>query len=205
VFDLYGSNETGVMAMECRAHEGLHVAADTLVVEILDDEGRPLPAGQSGRIVVTDPWNLGFALIRLDLGDMGCYLPAPAPCSCGVTFPRLAPVEGRRIDFLVLPDGRRMHGLHLAGHLNKAQGVRWYRFVQVAPDEVVLHVVGDPQAAEPQLAKVRKSVPDGLRLRIEFCDDLPRTERGKRILVFSHVAAREGGVASDGWNHTPQA
>jgi phenylacetate-CoA ligase len=188
VFDLYGCNEFGPMAMECSEHNGLHVAADTLVLEIVDTAGQPLPPGQNGRIVVTDPWNLGFALIRIDLGDVGSYLADERPCPCGVTFPRIAPVDGRQMDFIALPDGRRVHGLHFAGHLHKAKGVRQYRFVQERPDELALFIVGDPVAAEPQLAKVRGVTPPGMRLRIEFVDELPRTDRGKRLFVVSRMS-----------------
>ena len=185
VINLYGCNEFGVVATECHAHRGLHVNADTLVVEILDDAGRPVPRGESGRIVVSDPWNLGFSLLRLDLGDLGHTLADDAPCPCGVTLPRLAAVEGRTIDFLTLPDGSRVHGLRFAGYLNACEGVRYYRLDQERPEELILWLVGDPAAAEPQLAKLRASMPPGMQLRIEYCDELPLTPRGKRLLVLA--------------------
>jgi phenylacetate-CoA ligase len=188
VFDLYGCNEMGVMATECRAHRGRHVAADTLVLEVLDEAGQPVPPGAMGRLVLTDPWNLGFALIRLDLGDMGRYLPEDGPCPCGVTFPRIAPVEGRVIEFLTLPDGRRVHGLHLAGHLNTSASVRHYRIEQGASGDVVVYIVGDPDAEDPQLDRLRDSVPEGMALRLEYCSELSRTARGKRLLVVSRAA-----------------
>lgn len=187
VFDMFGSNEVGVVALECSAHRGLHVAADMVVVEILDDAGRPLPPGESGRIVVTDPWNMGFSLIRVDLGDVAHYLPDEDACPCGVTFPRLGAIEGRRVDFIALPDGRRIHGFHFMGYLNSIEGLREYRIVQETTDELVIRLVGDREAIEPQLGPLHKGTPPGLRLRFEYCEELPRTARGKRLLVISHV------------------
>ena len=50
--DVYGLVELSNFAFECRHRCGLHVTADTHVVEVLDDDGRPAAPGTQGRIVV---------------------------------------------------------------------------------------------------------------------------------------------------------
>ncbi len=191
VFDLYGSNEMGVIATECSVHQGLHVSADSLAVEIVDDDGHPVPRGESGRIVVTDPWNLGFSLIRYDLDDVGRYLPDDGPCPCGVTFPRLAPVEGTTMHFFTMPDGTRFHGSYFAHVIYDHAGVRQFRIVQEVLDEVVIQLVGDREAIEPWLPEVLELAPPGMRVRIEFHDELPLTAAGKRIYYISRLPDRQ--------------
>src|SRR5207237_708266 len=53
-FDVYGLVELSNFAWECERHDGLHVSADTHLVEIVGDDGRPVPPGTPGRIVCTD-------------------------------------------------------------------------------------------------------------------------------------------------------
>ncbi len=187
VFDLYGTNEMLVVAMECSAHDGLHVSADSVIVEIVDDDGRPVPRGESGRIVVTDPWNLGFSLLRYDLGDVGHYLPDDGPCPCGVTFPKIAPVEGRRAHFFTRPDGTRFHGSYFRRLVCDLPGVRQFRIVQEALDEVVILLDGDRALIEPRLPELAAKAPPGMHVRAEFCDELPRSAAGKRLCIVSRL------------------
>jgi hypothetical protein len=49
VFDVYGSSETKEIAWECPAG-GMHVNADVVRVEIVDEDGRSVPDGAEGRI-----------------------------------------------------------------------------------------------------------------------------------------------------------
>jgi phenylacetate-CoA ligase len=47
------------------------VNAETLFVEILDDNNNVLPYGQEGRIVITSLFNKAHPFIRYDIGDVG--------------------------------------------------------------------------------------------------------------------------------------
>ena len=53
VFDVYGCNEVNLVCGECEAHEGYHQAMETALMEIVDDDGAPLPPGRVGRVVAT--------------------------------------------------------------------------------------------------------------------------------------------------------
>ncbi len=188
VFNLYGSREMDVIAMECAAHRGLHVSADNVLVEVLDESDQPVRAGQRGRIVVTDLWNLGFGLIRYDLGDEGSYLaPDEEPCPCGVTFPRLAGVEGCITDFLALRDGTRSHGGSLAGEILSVPGVRGLKIVQETVDDFRLWIVGDSELVVGKAEELMHKFAPEARVRVCFCDEIPRTRGGKRAFVVSNV------------------
>src|SRR5207249_9066595 len=45
VFETYGSREFMLIGAECDRHEGLHLTTENLLVEVLDDDGRPTPEG----------------------------------------------------------------------------------------------------------------------------------------------------------------
>ena len=76
-FDVYGLVELSNFAWECERHDGLHVSADTHLVEILDDDGRPLPPGTPGRIVCTDLVARTMPMLRYETGDWGALVARP--------------------------------------------------------------------------------------------------------------------------------
>ncbi len=51
-------------------HDGLHLTAENQLIEILDDQGRAVAAGQEGNVVVTDLTNYGMPFIRYANGDL---------------------------------------------------------------------------------------------------------------------------------------
>src|SRR5690606_25431630 len=108
VFETYGSREFMLIAAECDRHEGLHLTSEHLLVEILDEDGRPTPAGEAGNVVITDLYNFGMPFIRYANGDRA--IAGWSKCSCGRGLPLLRQVTGRRLDVLHSPDGRRIPG-----------------------------------------------------------------------------------------------
>jgi phenylacetate-CoA ligase len=90
-FTAYGTSDVGLIGFECTEQNGYHVA-DGVIVQICDTEGRPLPDGHPGEVVVT-ALNPVWPMIRLGTGDAS-YLQLE-PCRCGRTTPRIAPLLGR--------------------------------------------------------------------------------------------------------------
>jgi phenylacetate-CoA ligase len=83
-FDVYGSTE-GLFGTECQHHQGIHLFEDTTLVENVDADGQPVPAGQPGtRLLVTNLHNLVQPLLRLGVTDLVTL--APDPCRCGRTL-----------------------------------------------------------------------------------------------------------------------
>lgn len=98
-FDIYGFTElygpgTGI---DCREHEGIHYWDDFYVVEVVDPEtGAPLPAGESGELVVTTLRKQAQPLLRYRTRDLSRLL--PEPCRCGSPYPRIDRITGRTDD-----------------------------------------------------------------------------------------------------------
>ena len=96
VFDHLGMTECGLgAAMECRAHQGLHIRENDLYVEILDEAGNPVPNGIWGEITITTLTRKAMPFLRYRTGDFGRLLPDPCPCKS--ILQRLE-VRGRKIE-----------------------------------------------------------------------------------------------------------
>jgi phenylacetate-CoA ligase len=69
VTNRYGCEEVSLIACECERHEGLHINADGIYLEVLRTDGTPAEAGEPGMIVVTDLANRAMPIIRYEVGD----------------------------------------------------------------------------------------------------------------------------------------
>jgi len=101
--DIYGLSEVigpGV-AVECLQKNGLHVAEDHFIVEIIDPEtGEPLPEGEKGELVFTSVTKEGLPIIRYRTRDIASI--TTEPCPCGRTHARMSRVSGRTDDMLII-------------------------------------------------------------------------------------------------------
>ncbi len=98
IFSTYASSEMATTFCECEARAGGHLRPELIIVEILDEQGNVLPAGEIGEVVVTPLGVTGMPLIRFRTGDLSYLI--QSPCACGRTTPRLAPVLGRKNQML---------------------------------------------------------------------------------------------------------
>ncbi|OSZ81770.1 phenylacetate--CoA ligase [Chitinophagaceae bacterium IBVUCB1] len=93
-YSTYASTEMQTAFTECSAGMGGHEIPDLIILEILDDHGNPLPAGQYGEVTITTLGVEGMPLIRYRTGDICTYY--ETQCSCGRYSRRLSPVLGRK-------------------------------------------------------------------------------------------------------------
>ena len=178
-FETYGSREFMLMASECPAHQGLHVSAENLILEV------DAPRGQVGELLVTDLHNYAQPFIRYRGGDLASWL--PGPCPCGRSLPRLAGVEGRVMDAIRTPTGGRLTGLFFPHLLKDYPAIAQYQIVQPSLDQVVLRLVLrqalTPRQEQAILAVVGDALP-GVSPRIEPVPEIETTPSGKvRITI----------------------
>lgn len=189
VFDTYRSAEIPWIAAECEAHEGLHVAADQRLVEIVDDGGRPLAAGEEGSVVVTDFSNEVFPLVRYEMGDRSRRL--DGRCACGRVFPRITPVQGRLADVVRTPSGRRITGGLSGLFLGDPGAIRQMQIVQAADYSVRIRYVptvsgGAGEAAAKAVHALRELLGEGVDVAAVEVESI-ESQGGKARLVISHA------------------
>ena len=95
----YASSEIVTSFTECTARAGGHPPADLAVVEILGEDGAPLPPGEVGEVTVTPLQVTGMPLLRFRTGDISFQVPEER-CRCGRNTFRLGPILGRKAQML---------------------------------------------------------------------------------------------------------
>ncbi len=187
VFDTYGSREVMLMASECDQHRGLHVNADHLLLEAVDDGGRPVAPGHSGDVVVSDFHNLAMPMVRYVNGDRVTY--AAHGCSCGRGLPLLAGVDGRILDLIVTPDGRQLVGEFFVYAVLDFPDIRQWQVVQTAADAVQVRLVLSHPWAEAQRQRLidKIALRSGPVMRVEVVEvaAIADTPSGKRRLCIA--------------------
>jgi phenylacetate-CoA ligase len=102
---VYAATEALLLGSSTPQDPSLELSEDLLVIEVVDENDRPVPAGTPGaKVLVTNLVNYAQPLIRYELSDV--LTPADGPNPSGRPWRRIAAIEGRCMDTLYLP-GRR--------------------------------------------------------------------------------------------------
>ena len=185
IYDIYGTSETKEIAWEC-PQGGMHLNNDVVRVEVLDDSGRSLPAGEEGNLVATLLVNRAMPLFRYLTGDRGALL--SGTCPCGRSSPLLGVVTGRAADVLVLRGGQRISPYALTCALERISGVLRYQVSQLDPARVRVRAILEAAAnretiADQMRSALRFDVAPFLDADVEFVDHLPTGPRAKFRVV----------------------
>lgn len=126
VADIYGSEELGIIAVQCPRCENYHPALETMHFEVLRDDGMPAHAGETGRVVATSFLNFAMPLIRFEVGDR--VERAQGACPNGPIS--LARIVGREKHMFTQPDGQRFLPYVSLEEIASLGPIDRFRFVQ---------------------------------------------------------------------------
>ena len=145
---------------ECEYKCGQHINEDMFYVEIIDpNTGKVLPYGEKGEVVITTLTKEAMPVLRYRTRDISYLI--PEPCRCGRTTWRLANIEGRTDDMLII------------------------KGVNVFPSQIESVVLGFPQVSPNyQLIVRRKNMLDNLEVVVELVD-------GSLLEKFSEIERLE--------------
>jgi hypothetical protein len=187
VHQWYGSNEfNGFLAGTLPGSRRYAVNPFIGHAEVLDARGDPAPAGEPGRLVITDLNNRVMPFIRYDIGDA-----AIASNGTVGAFPVLDGIEGRSSELIRLPDGRMLSAVTLGHALfignDFGTWIRGWQCVEVGERSLELRVVwssGSPPREEA-LAVVQRLVGPHVAVRIRDVDAIERLPSGKAWIIRS--------------------
>jgi phenylacetate-CoA ligase len=187
IIDIYGNPESGLMSYECSQHDGFHQGMQNAFVEIVDADGQPVPDGMVGRVIVTSLNNRCFPIVRYDTGDEAAITREDCPCGRGLI--KIRQLGGRSRDYIVLPDGRHIHGAFF-NHLTSIYHAPWldrYHINQRAPDLLEFQCLVSRKPAPAELeaiaAEIRTGTSGLLQVDVKVVDEMPMTRRGKYKLI----------------------
>lgn len=96
----YAMTEGKTAWIQCHEDSGYHLYPDLEYIELVDEDGNPVPEGERGEVVYTSLDWRGSFLLRYRTGDMCQGLYKSEPCEfCGCTTPRLHFDIERRSDY----------------------------------------------------------------------------------------------------------
>jgi phenylacetate-coenzyme A ligase PaaK-like adenylate-forming protein len=198
VTDEYAMGECMALTSGCIAGRGCHVNADLAILEVVDENNRPVPPGTEGsKVLVTNLYNHVQPIIRYEVDDRVTM--SAAQCPCGSPMPRVEKITGRSKDKLWIEDGgnrREMPYYVFLVPLHHVLDLAEHQIVQTGPKSFVIRVVplsGKTLSAERIHALVMEHVrEEGLDSVIEFevevVPDIPRGPSGKIARIKNEYA-----------------
>jgi len=163
-YDIYGTSEmAGPMYTECECHNGIHIPADIMYVEVIDpDTEEILPPGESGELVVTMLKKEAFPLVRYRIKDITKII--TEPCPCGRTSPRIARISGRSDDMLII------------------------RGINVFPSQIEYTLMQIPEVGDQYMIYVtREGALDNMKIQVEIKPEAFSDNMEDMLRLRSHI------------------
>lgn len=159
----YACEEAGRIAHDCD-RGSLHINAEVVLLEIVDEDGATAPTGKRGRVILTPFYNTGQPLIRYEVGDLASL---GTTCECGMNLPVLEPVAGRISQLFELPDGRRF--LPNVGDYDMVGlGVGSWQLAQVSPTTAEFRYVAADPGAPPSAVDLLRVLKGGIQGELDI-------------------------------------
>ncbi|WP_132705112.1 phenylacetate--CoA ligase family protein [Winogradskyella wandonensis] len=185
----YGASELDLIAFENLQGEW-QVNSETLFVEVLDENNKPLPYGEEGRLVITSLYNKASPFIRYDIGDMGVLSK-----NSSVQKPILEKLIGRTNDIAVLPSGKKAAGLTFyyitKSIIEDGGNVKEFTIEQLKPHLFQVNYVASEALSESQKETINRAMikylEDGVTIIYERFEKLNRSNSGKLKQFTSYV------------------
>ncbi len=186
VYDHYGCAEMAAFITQCK-HGSYHINADYGLIEVLDDNERPVRAGEIGEIVCTGFINQAMPLIRYRIGDSAIL--SGRKCDCGCHFPVIESIIGRSDDLIITPDGRKVGRLDPV--FKGLSGIKETQIVQTHINEIQINIVRDvtytDNSANTLISELSRRVGDDMKISVVFRDVIPKSKSGKFKTVISKL------------------
>ncbi|MGD9536293.1 MAG: hypothetical protein AB7P52_00160 [Alphaproteobacteria bacterium] len=185
--DTYSSEEVGNIAFESPVSNELLTLAETVLVEIIDEAGRPCAPGEVGRVVVTPLHAFAMPLIRYAVGDLA---EAGAAAACGRGLPVIARVLGRERQIVKLPNGQQLYPSYhyLTRGLDK---IVQFQIARKSVELLEVRLVTRSRLDDAEEADLRTRVRERFQYPFDvsfaYVDEIPRARSGKFFDYVSEI------------------
>lgn len=189
----FGSRDIGFTAHATPDGQIL-LMSESILLEVLDEAGEPVAAGEMGEAVMTGLCSDAQPFIRYRTGDMVRMGTEPDRAGRGLHV--IAEVVGRSTDFLVGSDGTVMHALAGIYVLRATEGVAEFKLIQHGLRDIEVQVVCNPRWSTASAASIesglRQRLGDDVRVNVRAVDQIAPQASGKHRYVVSHVPLGAG-------------
>lgn len=171
LYATYSSTEMSATFSECPFGQGGHVHPELIIVEIIGEDGKPVPDGEAGEIVVTTLGVEAMPLLRFRTGDIAAKV--TDTCACGRHSYRLTPLLGRKNNLLKLK-GTTIYPPAIYDVLDNVDYIENYvviaRTSSAGTDEVIVRVGLRQTTNDERLTT--KDLKDRFRARIRVAPEI---------------------------------
>ena len=191
VTDTYGIGEGIQVSAQCGSADNYHVHTLDVIVEYLDDEGRPVAEGEAGNLILTRLHAGPMPLIRYRVGDLG-IAGDQSPCACGRGLDRMRSIQGRDTDVVLTPSGNRLIVEFFNGIIDDIPEIESFQVVQEHLDTLAVIVVPRPGFSEDTkrtlIEAIHRNGAADVKIAVECVNEIPLTPGGKRRYVINKIA-----------------
>jgi len=181
VINEFGASELDLIAFQ-NTDDEFQLNSETLFVEVLDENNKPLPHGQEGKLVITSLYNKAHPFIRYEIGDLGVISEKST-----AKKPILEKLIGRTNDIAKLPSGKVVPGLtfyYVTKSIIEDSGdIKEFVIKQTAIDSFEIDYVGTVVLSRKREEEIQKALniylEPGLRIIFNKFDRLQRQKSGK--------------------------
>jgi len=185
----YGGRDAGFIAHECPAG-GMHITAEDIIVETLDEAGQPVAKGQPGEVTVTHLATRDYPFIRYRTGDIAVL--DDRRCSCGRGLPMLREIQGRTNDFLIASNGTSVPCGAFTYLVRDIPGVESFKVVQESASltriSLVTGVGFETASIQVLLKGFQHRLGDEVQVDVELVDSIPAEKSGKFRYISSKIS-----------------
>jgi phenylacetate-CoA ligase len=192
VLDIYGISEGMQICAQCEERGLYHIHTLDVIVECVDDAGRPALPGQAGHLLLTRLHPGPMPLIRYQVGDLAVM--SDRRCTCGRGFFTMESIQGRDTDVVVTRSGNRLIVHFFTGILNHFTEIASFQVVQESADAILVRVVPSTTFSEQTVDKIVSALREhgaDLEIEVEMVKAIPVPVTGKIRLVINRMATAQ--------------
>lgn len=189
VYNEYGAAEVAFLAMT-DPNGVRRLSNETLMTEVLDENGKEVLEGETGKLIFTNLFNSAMPFIRYEVGDFGAIEKDPV-----MIQDKLINLQGRLNDKVFLPSGKVAAGFSLyyvSKHLMGTLGyIHEYQVQQLSLGKFLLYIVMDRELDDFAINSIQTAfdtyLEKGLEIEIRKVDFINREKSGKLKHFISHL------------------
>lgn len=182
ILNRYGGRELSTIACQYDAGGPLQVLRPWVFLELVDGQGKPCGAGESGRVLLTSTICRGTPFLRYEVGDIAIH---DSSLSTEAGIIALQELQGRTAGTIRLPDGRTIVNLYWNHLFKEFPEVRQFQVRWKDSGELRIALVGTKFSPdrEKRFWAMTATLLSGVKVQLDWTLEIPRSAQGKLVQV----------------------
>ena len=190
VYDQYGSREVGSVACQCNEKKELHTFSWFNLVEILNEDNKPVRPGEKGRIILTNLENYSMPLIRYDIGDIAISS-GHVNCNCQRNLFSIEKILGRTLGYFKKKDGTLIHSHFIVQRFFFKDWIKRFQIIQDDYEHFTIKIEVLTKKNDASLNEIEKEIKllTGVDIKIDFeiVEKIEPSKSGKFLYTICEV------------------